>query len=158
MTDRERAIVMAYTGTVMLAGDKFSIFHEYVEEIMSRPVWTHEMGINLVAEEIKEKAKPDFLELCANGSEEEKNLRFELTTASGKNPQKYLQREIEPVDYDFETHHGTCINSINTIVVETLEDLIAIREEAGKDIILGKTYHTTNPCKYELTIYDDYIE
>lgn len=157
MTDRERAIVMAYTGIVMLSGEKFSIFHKYVEEIMGRPVWTHEMGIELIAEEIKAKAKPDFLELCANGSEEN-NLRFELTTASGKNPRKYLEREIEPMDYDFETSYGTCINSINTIVVETLEDLIAIREEAGKDIILGKTYHTTNPCKYELSIYDDYIE
>lgn len=69
MTDRERAIVMAYTGIVMLNGEKFSIFHKYVEEIMGRPVWTHEMGIDLVAEEIKEKAKPDFLELC--GPEEE---------------------------------------------------------------------------------------
>lgn len=68
MTDRERAIVMAYTGIVMLSGEKFSIFHKYVEEIMGRPVWTHEMGIALIAEEIKEKAKPDFLELCANGN------------------------------------------------------------------------------------------
>lgn len=32
MTDREKAIVMAYTGACMLAGDKFQIFHEYVKE------------------------------------------------------------------------------------------------------------------------------
>lgn len=63
MTDREKAIVMAYTGITMLMGDKFDIFHKYVEEIMCRPVFTHELAI--CAEEIKEKTKPDFLKLCA---------------------------------------------------------------------------------------------
>ena len=65
MTDRERAIVMAYTGVCMLSGDKFSIFHEYVESIMGRPVYTHEMAITAIADEIKEKAKADFIALCA---------------------------------------------------------------------------------------------
>lgn len=63
MTDKEKAIVMAYTGIAMLTGDKFDIFHKYVEEIMRRTVFTHEFAT--YAEEIKEKAKPDFLKLCA---------------------------------------------------------------------------------------------
>lgn len=67
MTDKEKAVVMAYTGIAMLTGDKFEIFHKYVEEIMSRPVFTHEFAT--CAEVIKEKAKFDFLALCA---EEEK--------------------------------------------------------------------------------------
>ena len=65
MTDREKAIVMAYTGVCMLSGDKFKIFHEYVENIMGRPVYTHEMAIKAVGDEIKEKAKADFIALCA---------------------------------------------------------------------------------------------
>jgi len=65
MTDREKAIVMAYTGVCMLSGDKFSIFHEYVESIMGRHVYTHEMAIKAVDDEIKEKAKADFIALCA---------------------------------------------------------------------------------------------
>lgn len=65
MTDREKAIVMAYTGVCMLSGDKFKIFHEYVENIMARPVYTHEMAIEAVDDEIKEKAKADFIALCA---------------------------------------------------------------------------------------------
>ena len=65
MTDKEKAIVMAYTGTCMLTGDKFSIFHEYVEHIMGRPVCTHELAIKEIADEIKEKAKADFIALCA---------------------------------------------------------------------------------------------
>ena len=54
---------MAYTGVCMLSGDKFKIFHEYVENIMGRPVYTHEMAT--VDVEIKEKAKADFIALCA---------------------------------------------------------------------------------------------
>ena len=62
MTDREKAIVMAHTGICMLAGEKFSIFHEYVEKILDRPVWTHELPA--LESQIKEKSKPDFLKLC----------------------------------------------------------------------------------------------
>lgn len=65
MTDREKAIVMAYTGICMLSGDKFNIFHKYVEDIMGRPVYTHEMAIKAVDNEIKEKSKADFIALCA---------------------------------------------------------------------------------------------
>lgn len=64
MTDREKAIVMAYTGTCMLTGDKFSIFHKYVEDIMDKPVFTHELG--LLADEIKKKSEADFMALCAS--------------------------------------------------------------------------------------------
>ena len=72
MTDREKAIVMAHTGICMLTGDKFQIFHKYVEDIMGRPIWTHEMGIESIANEIKEKSKDDFIALCADESSSEK--------------------------------------------------------------------------------------
>lgn len=62
MTDREKAIVMAYTGATMLEGDKFSIFHKYIEDICGRPIYTHEIAF--VAKEIKEKSRADFIELC----------------------------------------------------------------------------------------------
>jgi rubrerythrin len=65
MTDREKAIVMAYTGICMLIEDKFQIFHKYVEDIMGRPVYTHELAYRDVQDEIKEKAKADFIALCA---------------------------------------------------------------------------------------------
>lgn len=66
MTDREKAIIMAYTGVAILTGDKFSIFHKYIEDILGRSVWTHELADHNVCEEIKEKSKSDFLELCKN--------------------------------------------------------------------------------------------
>lgn len=64
MTDREKAIVMAYTGVTMLKDDKLQIFYKYVEEIMGRPILTHEMA--QLADEIKEKSKDDFMALCAD--------------------------------------------------------------------------------------------
>ena len=70
MTDREKAIVMAHTGICMLTGDKFRIFHKYVDDIMGRPIMTHEIG--LLADTIKEKTKADFMALCADeGSSED---------------------------------------------------------------------------------------
>lgn len=70
MTDKERAIITAYTGITMLTGDKFSIFHKYIEDIMGRPIWTHELANPSIWEEIKEKSKKDFLDLCSGGKEE----------------------------------------------------------------------------------------
>ena len=72
MTDKEKAIVMAFTGTCMLTGDKFKIFHEYVEKLMGRPVYTHELGF--LADEIKEKARDDFIGLCKADTELDKTL------------------------------------------------------------------------------------
>lgn len=60
MTKREAAIVTAFTGKML--GD-FSIFHEYVEEILERPVFTHEMGDKKVAAEIRDKAREDFVNI-----------------------------------------------------------------------------------------------
>lgn len=53
---------MAFTGVCMLTGNKFQIFHKYVEDIMGRPIMTHEIG--LLGKEIKEKSKADFIALC----------------------------------------------------------------------------------------------
>lgn len=62
LTQEQAAIVGAYTG--VLAGP-FSDMHAYVERIMERPVWTHEMADEAVQEQIKERAKSDFLALVA---------------------------------------------------------------------------------------------
>lgn len=58
MTKQEAAIVSAYTG--YLIGD-FADMHEYVEKIMGRPVWTHEMADKDVCEQIRDRSKSDFV-------------------------------------------------------------------------------------------------
>lgn len=60
MTKREAAIVAAYTG-VMLG--KFNDIHIYIEEIMGRPVFTHELGNKVIMAQIHELSKPDFIAL-----------------------------------------------------------------------------------------------
>lgn len=65
MTEREAAIVSAYTGYLI---GSFSEMHKYVEEIMGRPVWTHEMADRKIADEISSKAKQDFISMkVSNG-------------------------------------------------------------------------------------------
>lgn len=58
MTKREAAIVSAYTGYLI---GEFKDFHAYVEEIMGRPVFTHELPS--IAEELKYKSKKDFMSI-----------------------------------------------------------------------------------------------
>jgi hypothetical protein len=48
MTDREKAIVSAYTGYAMLVGNKIGVFYEYLEEILGRPIMTHELAFKSV--------------------------------------------------------------------------------------------------------------
>jgi hypothetical protein len=48
----------------MCEGDDFNIFHKYVEEKLGRPIFTHEFAA--LADEIKERAKDDFIKLCAD--------------------------------------------------------------------------------------------
>ena len=54
---------MAYTGVVMLCGDKLDVFYDYVSEKLGRPVWTHELIDQ--ADTIKNLSKEDFRSLCA---------------------------------------------------------------------------------------------
>jgi ribosomal protein S6 len=60
MTRNEAAIVGAYTGFLL---GSFSDMHEYVEKIMGRPVFTHEMGNAAIAKEIQDKAKADYISI-----------------------------------------------------------------------------------------------
>lgn len=55
------AYCIAYTGVLMC---DFSEFQIYVEQLLQRPVFTHELAMADVWQEIKEKSKPAFLALC----------------------------------------------------------------------------------------------
>lgn len=104
MTDKEKAVVMAYTGVVMLTGDKFSIFHKYVEDIMGRPVFTHEMGDRKIDRKIKEKALPDFLKICNDEFEEPKEPTLKEATehmqsefdVTGKDVMIFMDHRVKP--------------------------------------------------------------
>jgi hypothetical protein len=60
LTREQAAIIGAYTG--VLCGP-FQDLHAYIEKLMDRPVWTHEMGEAEFMDVVKERARPDFLGL-----------------------------------------------------------------------------------------------
>lgn len=62
LTREQAAIISAATGVLV---GPFGDMHEYVERIMGRPVWTHEMGDKETAKKIREAAMPDLLKICA---------------------------------------------------------------------------------------------
>lgn len=69
MTDREKAVVMAYTGVSMLAGDKLCLFYRYVQDKLGFCVMTHELAYPEVQDAIKEASRNDFIELCKSSDE-----------------------------------------------------------------------------------------
>lgn len=60
ITRAQAAVLGAYTG--ILCGD-FSDMHEYIEQIMGRPVYTHELASEDLTAKIREAAKADFLSI-----------------------------------------------------------------------------------------------
>lgn len=62
LTKEQAAIIGAYTG--VLCGP-FDEMHEYIERVMGRPVWTHEMADREVMAKIAAESKDDFLALGA---------------------------------------------------------------------------------------------
>lgn len=70
MTKREAAIISAYTGWLI---GEFIDCHSYIEEVMDRPVFTHEMGSKVFTDELHDKCKPDFMNLKIEESEPKKH-------------------------------------------------------------------------------------
>lgn len=65
MTKREAAIVSAYTGYLI---GEFSDFQAYAEEVIGRPIFTHDL--TRLEYELKEKSKKDFISIKIKEKEE----------------------------------------------------------------------------------------
>lgn len=64
MTNRERAIVMAYTKICMLTGENLKIFYDYAEEKLGRPVLDLHLALKSTWDELHIKSREDFVKLC----------------------------------------------------------------------------------------------
>jgi hypothetical protein len=60
MTKREAAIVTAYTGIKI---GEFHEAHKYIEEVLQRPVFIHELARKEITDKIHEKSRQDFLSI-----------------------------------------------------------------------------------------------
>ena len=64
MKKQEAILVSAFTG--FLLTKDFSDVYKFCEDLIGRPIWTHEFASRTVQEEIKEKCRPLILELIEN--------------------------------------------------------------------------------------------
>ena len=64
MTHREAVIISAYTG--ILLTKNFQDVAGFCEELLGRPIWTHEYADKAVLEEIRAKSKGLILEIVKN--------------------------------------------------------------------------------------------
>lgn len=90
MTDREKAIVMAFTGYAMLTGDKLGVYYKYIEEKLGRPVMTHELAEKSVQETIHIFSQPDFIELCTASDKPVTNGWISVKDRLPEEPGRYL--------------------------------------------------------------------
>lgn len=66
MTLKERVIVSAYTGYLMVQGEELKYLYEYAEKVTGRKGW---QTIDFAeAELLQNRAKDDFIKLCSDSS------------------------------------------------------------------------------------------
>lgn len=63
MKKSELLIISAYTGYSLV---EFPHIHKFCEQLLGRPIFTHELANNELFNEIHEKCKPLLLEICDN--------------------------------------------------------------------------------------------
>ena len=68
MTKQESLLISAYTGYLLT--HSFAEFHAFCEELLGRPIMTHQLAFKETQEEIREKCKPMIIELIKNIEEE----------------------------------------------------------------------------------------
>lgn len=69
MTDREKIVVSAHTGVVMLPEDKVFMLFDYFEELLGRRITIYDLQFKEISDQIKEKSKAEFLEICRREGE-----------------------------------------------------------------------------------------
>ena len=75
---RARVIITAYTGYSMLADDELGELYKYTEEVLGRPVMTHELVSEKVQDMLHKASKEEFIELCEVKNGKERIIRKSL--------------------------------------------------------------------------------
>ena len=64
MNKQEAILVSAFTG--FLLTKDFSDVHKFCEDLLGRPIFTHEFAIRTIQEEIRRKCRPLILAMVEN--------------------------------------------------------------------------------------------
>ena len=62
LTREQAAIIGAFTG---MSCGPFGDIHKKIEELLDRPVFTHEMADPELWKKVKTKVMPEFINICA---------------------------------------------------------------------------------------------
>lgn len=62
LTREQAAIIGVYTGVTC---GPFTDVHQKIEQVLGRPVWTHEMADKYLWQDVKARIKEEFLAICA---------------------------------------------------------------------------------------------
>ena len=87
MTLEEKLIVSAYTGYLMC---DMSEVHKYIEKLLGRPVWSHELANPDIQAKIQEKSREAFLKLC-NSENNDKTIGFNRKEAEKNDVSRTIQ-------------------------------------------------------------------
>ena len=68
MTLKEKVIIETYTGFCMTTSEERPEVYKYIEELIGRPVFTHELGDEKILEELRKKCKNDLLEMLSKNT------------------------------------------------------------------------------------------
>ena len=63
LTRAQGAIISAYTG---ITAGNFGDMQTYAENLLGRPIFTHEFAFKEVWDELREAARADFISICAD--------------------------------------------------------------------------------------------
>lgn len=70
MTEKEKLYLSAFTGYLLI--DDFSKFHKFAEEILQRPIFTHEFANDKTIAELREATKEECERIIKGGEQTEK--------------------------------------------------------------------------------------
>ena len=120
MTKQEKIILSAYTGILMC---EFDDLHKYIEEVLERPVFTHELASEDVMKEIREACKTDFMKIIREDSNE-----------SVINPSQFYERMLDLKSMNCEEERHI---EMDDLMCKTLVDLgyeagVGVFESTGK--------------------------
>ena len=70
MNKREALVFTAYTGQMFVKD--FSEFHAFAEELLGRPIWTHQFANKDIAKLLKKSVEKEFIQICEHVKEDSK--------------------------------------------------------------------------------------
>lgn len=138
MTLHEKVVLSAYTGILMC---DMSEVHRYIEKLLGRPVWTHELASEALWSEIKEKAKPDFHKII-----EPINQKIIIDQLAARIPHtdQATTHEKEHSTMTINEYQALALRTESRITtdpvpyIRVLEGLMGLNGEAGEAIDLMK--------------------